>query len=181
MTNHDDVIKVTKQWLIDFVIELNLCPFAKREYVAKAIRFRVINGVQESDLLESLFDEINFLVANKNISTTLLIHPNLLINFDDYNQFLSLADSLLEQHNWSGEFQIASFHPDYRFANTKAVDAENFTNRSPYPMLHILRESLVEQAIANYPDIDQVPSNNIALMENIGSKELQLRLEALKE
>ena len=181
MTNHDDVIKVTKQWLIDFVIELNLCPFAKREYVAKAIRFRVINGAQESDLLESLFDEINFLVANKNISTTLLIHPNLLIDFDDYNQFLSLADSLLEQHNWSGEFQIASFHPDYRFANTKAVDAENFTNRSPYPMLHILRESLVEQAIANYPDIDQVSSKNIALMESIGSTELQLRLEALLE
>ena len=179
MTSCEKIVSTTKQWLSDFVIELNLCPFAKREYVTNSIRYTVVESDREIELLNTLHDEITYLIANQEVSTTLLIHPKLLIEFDDYNQFLDLADNLLEQQNWDGEFQIASFHPDYRFAGTADDDAENFTNRSPYPMLHILRENLVEKAVEAYPDIETIPTNNIELMTKLGSKELQTKLRGL--
>jgi len=123
-------------------------------------------------LLTSLINELDRLNNNDEIATTLLIHPNALLDFAEYNQFLSITDLLLEEKKIIGVYQIASFHPDYQFAGTSINDAENYTNRSPFPMLHILRESMVEDAIARYQNVDDIPKRNIALMNQIGSSDL---------
>ncbi len=179
MDSKKKAIDSTKKWLTDFVIKLNLCPFAEREYQSNSIRFVVCDADQELSLLKALYDEINFLIAHSDISTTILIHPKLLSDFGDYNQFLDLIEGLLEQHSWLGEFQVASFHPDYLFAGAQVNDAENFTNRSPYPMLHILREEQVEKAVDAYTNIEQVPIRNIKLMQKIGASDLQSQLNVL--
>lgn len=181
MIDHDRILNSTKQWLSDFVIERNLCPFAKREYISNTIRFFVSDVDNEVDLLEVLYKEINLLVSQPETNTTLLIHPNCLVDFNEYNQFLDLTQNLLEQFHWQGEFQIASFHPHYQFADTRPDAAENFTNRSPYPILHILREAQVEKAIESYPNIEQVPQRNIELMNMIGTCNLQTELMELQK
>lgn len=168
-----DVAAVVKQWLQNFVIELNLCPFAKRELSLDRIRFSVCLTQAQAELLTVLQQELLRLKADDGIATTLLIHPKALSDFADYNQFLNLADALLDDLGLLGEFQIASFHPDYQFAGTNNDDAENYTNRSPYPMLHLLREDDVEEALASHPDTAQIPTNNIALMNQLGVDKLK--------
>ncbi len=130
-------------------------------------------------LLEDLLHELQHLRAQpvESLETTLLIHPGTLENFQDYNDFLDLVDELLAQEGFEGEFQIASFHPDYQFADTQFEDAENYTNRSPWPMLHILREASLEAAIAAHSDVNGIPERNIALMETLGAEALQTGLE----
>lgn len=177
---NEKLISVTKYWLEKSVIDLNLCPFAQREYINERVRFAVCETDQAVVLLQTLHDELRYLRDHPDTATTLLIHPNVLTDFADYNQFLDVADGLLEQTGMLGEYQIASFHPDYQFAGTQKNDAENFTNRSPYPLLHILRESMVESAAANHPNIAQVPIDNVQLMRQIGFDELQLRFRALQ-
>ena len=108
----------------------------------------------------------------------MLIHPDVLKNFSDYNQFLDMVDGLLAQMDLEGVFQVASFHPEYQFADTDVDDPENYTNRSPYPVLHILREETIERAIASTPDIDQVPARNIERMNSIGTEKLRADLES---
>jgi len=159
------------------VVGLNLCPFAKRELVKNRVRFSVTDAVTEEHLLEALKAELELLDSDDSVETTLLIHPNVLQDFYDYNQFLDLADSLLEQMVLVGVYQIASFHPDYRFGGTQPDDVENYTNRSPYPMLHLLREVSLEQAIADYPDPDQIPERNIALLKSLGRKKMRTLLQ----
>ena len=120
----------------------------------------------------SLESELNLLGRDESIETTLLIHPEVLADFFEYNQFLEIVDALLVEKQLEGIYQVASFHPDYQFGGTAAEDAENFTNRSPYPMLHILREESLERAIAAYPDVEQIPSGNIECMNRIGRDRL---------
>ncbi len=156
------------------MIELNLCPFAKRELVNERIHFAVTNARTELQLLHALETELEHLIENAAIETTLLIHPNVLENFTDYNQFLELADGLLVQMQLDGVLQIASFHPDYCFADTNPDDAENFTNRSPYPLLHILREESLARVIERTADIDQIPIRNIRTMNELGVEKLKL-------
>jgi hypothetical protein len=108
----------------------------------------------------------------------LLIHANVLRDFHDYNQFLGYADSLLVEMELEGIYQIASFHPDYQFDGTMPDDAENYTNRSPYPMLHLIREASLERVIADYPEVDQIPTRNIALMNELGPDKLQALLRS---
>jgi len=170
----DQVLTTTRKWVESFVIGLNLCPFAKKELVQDRIRFIVSEASTEIDLLISLKKEIELLEGDTSIETTLLIHPNVLNDFGDYNQFLSHADELLVHLNFEGVFQIASFHPNYQFAGTTPRDAENYTNRSPFPILHLLREESLESAIEQYDDVDQIPSRNIAKMNELG-------LEGVKE
>ena len=159
------------------VVGLNLCPFAKRELVNNRIRFVVTQSIGEEQLLAALQTELSLLNNDESIETTLLIHPDVLQDFFDYNQFLDKADQLLLQMGLEGVYQIASFHPDYQFAGTAVEDAENYTNRSPYPLLHILREASLERTIAAYPDVEQIPVRNIETMNKLGRDKLQALLQ----
>ena len=132
----------------------------------------------ETALLVALESELIRLADDSSIETTMLIHPDVLRDFSDYNQFLDLVDGLLAQMDLEGVFQVASFHPEYQFADTDVDDPENYTNRSPYPALHILREESIELAVAGAPDIDQVPIRNIEKMNSIGTKKLRADLES---
>lgn len=174
-----DSISVEKQvdnWLTSIVIDLNLCPFAQREYKRNSIRFKTSIAENEQDIVSDLVVELSLLSRQKEIETSLLILPIALVEFEDFNDFLGLADTLLEEMNLDGVFQIASFHPDYRFAGTSNDDAENYTNRAPYPILHILRESSLDWAIDEHPDTDQIPLDNIALMNTLGVKHMRKML-----
>lgn len=176
--NNDKVAKTARRWLEAVVIELNLCPFAKRELANERVRFAVTEAPTEAQLLMALESELEMLQHDDSIETTLLIHPAVLENFYDYNEFLNFADGLLVQMNLEGVFQIASFHPDYQFGGTDPDDVENYTNRSPYPILHILREKSLEEAIAGHPDTGQIPARNIAKMNRLGRSRLQELLSA---
>ena len=171
--DHNLVIKSVAHWVDSVVVGLNLCPFAKRELINNRVRFAVTDARSEEQLLIALEAEVRLLEGDTSVETSLLIHPNLLQDFGDYNQFLDFIDNLLIEMQLDGVFQIASFHPEYQFAGTGPRDAENFTNRSPYPLLHILREESLERAIAGYPDVDQIPARNIELMNRLGTKKLE--------
>ena len=160
------------------MIGLNLCPFAKRELLQNRVRFSVTEATTEEQLLVDLQAELELLNSDEAVETTLLIHPEVLQNFYDYNQFLNYADNLLVQMELEGVYQIASFHPDYQFSGTGPDDVENYTNRSPYPMLHLIREESLEQAIANYPDPDQIPVRNVELLKSMGREKMQVLLQA---
>jgi len=172
-----DIIKSTRQWVDTVVVGLNLCPFAKRELINNRVHFCVSDADHPAHLLSSLKTELERLGHDSSIETTLLIHPNTLIDFQDYNQFLDIADALLTDMGLQGIYQIASFHPHYRFADTEMDDVENYTNRSPYPMLHLIREQSLENALANYPDADKIPERNIALLKQLGHDKMQALLQ----
>ncbi len=174
------VIGAVRRWVESVVIDLNLCPFAQQEFVSDRVRFIDTDAIDEEQLLVALEAELELLGNDSSIETTLLIHPGMLQDFFDYNEFLILADGLLQQMNLEGVYQIASFHPDYQFGGTAPGDAENYTNRSPYPMLHILREESLERAIADFPDIDSVPVRNIALMNELGIDRLDVLLRSCR-
>jgi hypothetical protein len=169
------IITQTQQWLTDVIVGLNLCPFASRVVLADTIRLTVSGSTTAEQLLEEFVAEIELLQNTdvEQLETTLLIIPKMLIEFDEYNQFLDLIDDLLLQFNWQGIFQIASFHPRYCFADASPDDRENLTNQSPYPILHILREDSVEKAIAHYPDVDTVPERNIKRVEDLSNQQMQ--------
>lgn len=173
MNTQDTVIQAVQRWVERLVVGENLCPFAKRELVHNRVRFVHSTADDEADLLVDLDAELNRLQAEPDVETTLLIHPEVLQDFLDFNNFLDQADALLRYKKLQGEFQLASFHPDYQFAGTTADDAENYTNRSPYPVLHLLREASLENAIDRYPDTADIPERNIARMEAMGVTRLQ--------
>lgn len=166
----DDVIAATRNWLEKAVIGLNLCPFARAVYAGDRIRYVVSGATTPETLLEALMEELQVLAdADENqIETTLLIHPQVLKDFLDYNDFLELADALVEELGLDGVLQVASFHPQYQFADTGPDDIGNFTNRSPYPTLHLLRESSVERAVAAHPDTEQIYRDNIKTLRQLG-------------
>lgn len=166
-----------QHWVETVVVDLNLCPFAQRELRLNRVRFVVADAVTEQALLSCLEEELDRLDNEASVETTLLIHPNVLLDFIDYNNFLGSADALLARTDREGVYQIASFHPDYQFAGTAPSAAENYTNRSPYPVLHLLREVSLERAIADYPDVDQIPQRNIERMNNLGTTALQQLLK----
>lgn len=167
-----------RRWVESVVVDLNLCPFAKRELVRNRIRFSVTEATAEEDLLIVLESELELLSSDPSVETTLLIHPDVLQDFYDYNQFLDYADGLLVQMKLEGVYQIASFHPHYQFGGTDPDDVENYTNRSPYPLLHVIREESLERAIAEIPNADQIPARNIELMQSLGQDKLQALLQA---
>ena len=169
----DAVTAAVRRWVETVVVELNLCPFAGRELRRERIRFAVSPATTLAELLANLRTELERLDTEPDIETTLLIHPRVLQDFEDYNEFLESADELLDTLGMVGTYQIASFHPHYRFAGTAAADVENYTNRSPYPMLHLLREASLERAIASYADTEQIPLRNIALMKRLGAERLK--------
>lgn len=173
----DSVVAATRRWVESVIVELNLCPFAQRELKNDRVRFIVTDADSEAQLLTALEAEMQLLDDDSSIETTLLIHLGVLQAFSDYNQFLNLADALLVEMKRDGIYQVASFHPDYQFGDADPDDVENYTNRSPYPMLHLIREESLERAIADYPDIDQVPERNVALMIEMGKHRLDALLK----
>ena len=150
-------IAAVRQWVDNFVVALNLCPFARRELVNDRVRFTVTDATTEEQLLMALRVELELLERDDTVETTLLIHPAVLTDFDDFNLFLPYADRVLVQMQLKGVYQIASFHPHYQFGSTAPDDAENYTNRSPYPMLHLIREASVERAVARFPTLTRFP------------------------
>jgi hypothetical protein len=172
------IVEPVRRWVETVVVGLNLCPFAKRELVKNRVRFAVTEATSEEQLLVVLQTELKYLGSEPSVETTLLIHPDVLRDFYDYNQFLGRAEGLLVQMKLEGVYQIASFHPDYQFAGTDSGDAENYTNRSPYPMLHLIREESIERAIAAYPNVDEIPARNTELMNTLGKDKLQQMVKA---
>ena len=170
-SNTSNIIQETQDWLIKAVIGLNLCPFAKAVHVKEQIKYVVSEATTVEQLLESLAQELEFLaeVSREKTDTTLLIHPNVLNDFLDYNDFLELADQLLEDLDLDGELQIASFHPQYQFAGTEIDDVTNFTNRSPYPTLHLLREDSIDEAVKAFPEAEAIFETNMQTMEKLGT------------
>jgi hypothetical protein len=165
-----EIIAATRLWLEKSVIGLNLCPFAESVYRADRVRFRVSGQRSADGLLDELRAELSDLQAADPLvcETTLLIHPQVLADFIEYNDFLEVCEAAVVELDLEGELQVASFHPQYRFAGTQSGDIENFTNRSPYPMLHLLREASIERAIAAVPDTDEIYRRNIRTLRGLG-------------
>lgn len=166
----DAIVATTRTWLEKAVIGLNLCPFAKAVHVKNQIRY-VVSAAQEIDaLLPELEAELQALHAADptDIDTTLLILPAVLQDFMDYNDFLEVADELIVRLALDGEIQIASFHPQYQFAGSAADDIENYTNRSPYPILHLLRESSIESAVEAFPEAEMIFEKNMETLRKLG-------------
>lgn len=165
-------IEDTQKWLTEAVIGLNLCPFAKAVVVKDRVRYRVCLSSATDDVLQLLADELQFLASvDASIAeTTLLIAPYALPNFLDFNEFLGECTALLESQGLEGELQVADFHPDYQFAGEAPHAMGHFTNRAPYPTLHLLRESSMDEAVAAYPDAALIFERNIATLETLGAK-----------
>ena len=167
-----DPIAATRNWLEKAVIGLNLCPFAKAVYVKNQVRLVLSDATTPEALVEQLAEELLLLrdTPAEEIDTTLIIHPEVLTDFLDYNDFLDNADAAVEALDLTGIVQVASFHPDYQFDGTHPDDPSNYTNRAPYPTLHLLREDSVERAVAAFPDPDVIVERNIATLDKLGAE-----------
>ena len=174
------IASITKRWVQEVVVAHQLCPFAEHVLLQDSVNFMVSCATDETSLLVDLQQALEQLLLDQAFETTLLIHPQVLTDFADYNHFLDSAEQLLELLDADGELQIASFHPDYQFADTQPQAAENFTNRSPFPMLHILRESSVTKAVESYPAIEDIPERNIKTMQSLGYDSLARKLAELR-
>ena len=173
----DPVESAVRAWLENVVVGLNLCPFAARPLREQRVRICVSAAREEVDLLTELQLELARLSETPpaELETTVIAIPQMLSDFADYNDFLDRVDDLLVEYEWDGEYQVASFHPHYQFADTQPEDAENLTNRAPYPLLHLLREDSVEAAVDSHPDPARIPQDNIKRMRAL-TTEQRLRL-----
>jgi hypothetical protein len=167
--DHDEIIGATRRWLERAVIGLGLCPFAESVYQAQRVRFRVSEQRTAASLLGELQDELVYLHEQPAAvcETTLLIHPWVLNDFLEYNDFLEVCEALIGDLGLEGELQIASFHPQYQFAGTAPQDIENHTNRSPHPTLHLLREASIERALSAVEDPEEIYRRNIRTMREL--------------
>ena len=177
----DLVARSVLRWVERVVVELNLCPFAKRELAGNRIHVEVSSATEPEVILADLEAELERLDADDAVETTLLVLPDTLSDFADFNQFLDLAEGLVEQMGLTGVFQLAHFHPEYQFADTAPADAENYTNRSPYPILHLLREQSLDRVLQTTEHAEQIPVRNIELMNRLGAEEMQRRLRRCLE
>ena len=163
-------IEDTRRWLERAVIGLNLCPFAKAVHVKQQIHYALSQAQGVNELRDELVTQLRELVnLNADVrETTLLIVPTVLRDFLDFNDFLAQAEEVLKALDLEGVIQIASFHPNYQFAGTRADDITNFTNRSPYPILHLIRESSIDRAVDAFPDPESIFETNMQTLENLG-------------
>jgi hypothetical protein len=162
------VIERTKNWIRDIVIGLNFCPFARKPFKEELILYKVDSTSANAVALESFINTCHFLENNADTETALLIFPNGFSDFEDYLNLTDLAEKLLKAQGFEGVYQVASFHPDYIFAGSDEHDPANYTNRSPYPMLHLLREDLLEIAIDKHANVDDIPNQNITKAQSLG-------------
>lgn len=176
------IVADTRQWITSMVIGLNLCPFAQRVFDGDRIRYVVSNAADEAALLKDLDAELKFLATTPiaTVETTLLIHPLACADFLDYNDFLGVAEQQAADLGFEGVIQIASFHPAYQFADTQADDVENYTNRSPYPMLHLLREESISALADDEEKLLEIPRRNIETLRALGRKKVLELLNAVR-
>jgi uncharacterized protein len=168
--NHDEVLAAMRQWLEKAVIGLNLCPFARSVYVKEQVRMVVSDARHLDAFLEQLDDELALLASTdaEKVDTTLLIHPTLFPDFLDFNDIVGIAEEAIAEHDLEGVIQIASFHPHFQFEGSAPDDITNYTNRAPYPTLHLLREDSLARAIEHYPDAEGIYQRNIETMKKLG-------------
>lgn len=171
--NIQKIEQEVQQWLEDVVIGLNLCPFAAKPNRNKQIKVFVSEATTEEVLLEDVLQELMNLDSKtaEELETTLVAIPNMLEDFMDYNLFLDWIDALIKQQEWEGTFQIATFHPNYCFGGAEPEDDENLTNRSPYPVLHLIREESMAKILKHYPNPEAIPDINIARVEALSPEE----------
>jgi hypothetical protein len=166
----EDVIATTRDWLEKAVIGLNLCPFAKAVYVKEQVRYVVSEAKHFDGFLEDIDREIDFLAGAdpQQVDTTLIMHASLLEDFLDFNDFLDLVDEAVTEHGFEGVIQVAAFHPHWQFADTEPDDIGNFTNRAPFPTIHLLREASVTRAVDAFPEAESIYERNIETLEKLG-------------
>lgn len=164
-----------RNWLERVVIGLNLCPFAKRPFREGRVRIVATAAREPADLLAVLRTELSCLTATPRgeLETTLVVLTDSLQDFFDYNQFLDEVDLLIRSGGWEGDIQAASFHPEYCFADTKPDDPANLTNRSPWPVIHLLREESVSEGVEQHPDAEGIPQRNIARLRDLSAGEVR--------
>ena len=175
------VIDATLKWVDDIVIKHNFCPFARYVRTPNQIRCKVIAG-DAGDVIQSLYDELRHLEENDSTATTLIALTNpALADFDEYLDVLAIGDNMLHDWGYSGTYQLASFHPDYVFDGSDANDAENYTNRSPYPLLHLIREADITRYMKNEEDAQKIFSQNIEKAQALGCPYFENALEVMKK
>ncbi|ULQ57189.1 DUF1415 domain-containing protein [Flavihumibacter rivuli] len=175
MTAAATAIEQTKNWIREVVVGCNFCPFANREVKRNSIHYQVEESTELERCLQSFLDECKRLDDDAAVETSLLIFPNAFKDFEEYLDLVDMAEQLLEEEGYEGTYQVASFHPDYRFAGSPEEDAANFTNRSIYPMLHLLREESIEEALDHYAgDPDEIPARNIQFAREKGLAYMKL-------
>ncbi|EHR6779401.1 DUF1415 domain-containing protein [Vibrio parahaemolyticus] len=172
-TNINASTQQVDQWLNDVVIGLNLCPFAAKPQRNKQIKIFVSEATQEEALLEDILLQLIELSTTEpeKLETTLVVVPNMLQDFWDYNFCIDWVEGLIKQQDWEGIFQVATFHPDYCFGGAAPEDDENLTNRSPYPIFHLIREESMEKVLKHYPDPESIPDTNIARVSALSEEE----------
>lgn len=181
------VIDASRRWVETVVVRHGLCPFASRVLKNDGLRFLVSEATTDEALVDELIAELLYLSRQprEELETSLLIHPYVLTDFQTYNDFLDIVDATIEETGLHGVIQVASFHPDYRFADSDEDDAANFSNRSPFPMLHLLRESSIDEAVREWTargrNMDDIPLNNVETLRRMGSRLLEKQLLACKE
>ncbi|MCO6413742.1 MAG: DUF1415 domain-containing protein [Thiogranum sp.] len=180
MTSDQEIIDATRRWIETVVVKNDFCPFAGRELARDSIIYRVTRASEPEACLQALGELCQQLDAAAERETALLICADAFAGFDDYLDMVDLAERLLQLQGYEGIYQLASFHPDYRFAGADGDDAANYTNRSPYPMLHLLRESSIEQALQHYPAAEAIPDRNIETARRIGLAAMQQSLNACR-
>jgi hypothetical protein len=178
MNNTDLIIEQTKKWIIDVVIGCNFCPFAAKEVKQNTVHYEVELSDQPVTCLKSFLTECRRLDQHPSIKTSFLILPNAVPDFAGYLNLLSSAEKIIKKNGYEGVYQVASFHPQYRFADATDDDAANYTNRSLYPMLHLLREESIEQALKKYPEPERIPERNILFAREKGAAYMQMLRDA---
>jgi hypothetical protein len=168
MPTKQKTIEQSKKWIMDVVVACHFCPFAAQIIKENKVHYEVTTDREMESCLKAVLRELSRLDGDKTIETTFLIFPETFAQFDNFLNFVALAEKRLKQKRYSGIYQLASFHPLYRFADATDNDAANFTNRSLYPMLHVLREASIDKAVEQYKNPGNIPSTNIALARNKG-------------
>ena len=181
MFESQEIIEKVKRWLEHIVIQYNFCPFAKKPFKQNKIRYFVSAARNEEALIDDLMAELMLLQQTdiKKLETSIVIVPNVFHDFESYNQFGAILDHLITSLKLQGIIQIATFHPDYQFADLDAEDVRNYTNRSPYPLFHLIREDSVEQARKVFPDIENIPENNMKKLQDMGLEKIKDELAKL--
>ncbi len=173
MSTQDLIIQQTQKWLSTVIIRHTICPFAKREFEKDSIYYETIESDDLHQQLEQMILCCVQLDNNNDIETSLLIFSKSLADFDEYLDFIEIADALMHKQGYEGTYQLASFHPDYCFEGSDENDASNYTNRSPYPMLHIIREASLEKVLSSYTNPEEIPQRNIEYTRKLGLKAMQ--------
>lgn len=170
-----NIILHTQAWIKTFVVDLHLCPFSTRPFHEDRIKYVATLTSNIEELIQTVIEEGIALIksAPKEVETTLIIHPSLLVDFNEFLQFIDIMEQYLPEMGWEGILQLAHFHPDYHFEYTSPTALSNYTNRSPYPTLHLLREESVTRAVESYPDVSLIPERNVAKMEALGIEKIE--------